>query len=179
VSPDGRGVFVLSANDYLAAFSRDPASGSLTQAGCAEEARTYRACSQARGLRDAHAMAVSSDARSLYVTNGSDNAVLVFGASVAIQSRAARADRRGRIAVRLDCPAARVRGCAGRLKVGTAKARGYRVRAGASRAVRARLGKRLRRTVRKRGRAHVVVRARDSRGLTRATTRRLLVRRAR
>jgi hypothetical protein len=124
-------------------------------------------------------MAVSSDARSLYVTNTSDDAVLVFAASVAITSRAASADRRGRISVRLACPAARVRGCTGRLRVGAARARAYRVRAGASRAVKARLGKRLRRVVRKRGRARVMVAARDSRGLTRPSTRRLLVRRAR
>ena len=176
VSPDGRGVFALSANDYLAAFSRDPASGSLTQTGCAEDQRTYKSCSQARGLRSAGGMAVSSDARSLYVTNGSDNGVLVFAASVAITSRAASVDRRGRFSVRLACPAARVSGCAGRLRAGATSAK-YRVRAGASRAMKARLGKRARRAVRKHGRARVTVRARDSRGLTRASTRRLLVRR--
>ena len=72
-----------------------------------------------------------------------------------------------------------MKGCAGRLRVGATSGRRYRVRAGASRAVKARLGKRLRRVVRKRGRVRVTVAARDSRGLTRATTRRVLVRRAR
>jgi DNA-binding beta-propeller fold protein YncE len=177
VSPDGRGVFVLSANDYLAVFSRDPGSGSLSQTGCAEDQRTYKSCSQARGMRDSRAMAVSSDARSLYVTNGSDNAVLVFAASVAIQSRAASADRRGRFSVRLACPAARVKGCAGRLRVGAKSGRTYRVRAGASKAVKARLAAGQRRVMRRRGRVRVTVSARDSRHLTRASTRRVLLRR--
>jgi DNA-binding beta-propeller fold protein YncE len=176
VSPDGRGVFTLGG-DSLAAFRRDPATGTLTQTGCAEGELSYRSCSETRGLFEVRGMAVSSDARSLYVANQSEGLVAVFAASVAIQSRAARADRRGRIAVRLGCPAARVNGCAGRVKVGAAKARAYRLRAGKARAVRARLGKAQRRVLRKRGRAHVTVRARDSRGLTRATTRRVLVRR--
>ena len=43
--------------------------------------------------------------------------------------------------------------------------------------MKARLAKRLRRVVRKRGRVRVTVAARDSRRLTRASTRRLLLRR--
>jgi DNA-binding beta-propeller fold protein YncE len=175
VSPDGRGVFTIGG-DTLAAFQRDPASGALTETGCAEGVLSYKSCSETRGLFEGRGLAVSGDARSLYVANASEDLVAVFAASVAIQSRAARADRRGRIAVRLGCPAARVRGCAGRLKVGAAKARAYRLRAGAGRAVKARLARRARRAVRRHGRARITVRARDSRGLTRATKRRLLVR---
>ena len=178
VSSDGRGVFAVGG-DSLAAFRRDPGSGRVTQTGCAEAERSYKSCSETRNAFEPRGIAASSDARSLYVTSDSDNAVSVFGAAVAVQSRAATADRRGRFRVRLACPAARVSGCAGRLRVGAAKARAYRVRAGARRAVKARLGKRLRRVVRKRGRARVIVAARDSRGLMRASTRRLLVRRAR
>ncbi len=177
VSPDGRGVFTIGGGDYLAAFRRDPASGTLTQTGCAEAERTYESCTQARALLGGRGLAVSGDARSLYVANAGENAVAVFGAAVAVTSRAAAADRRGRFGVRLACPAARVRGCAGRLRVAAAKARAYRVRAGASRTVRARLPKRLRKVVRKRGRVRVTVAARDTRGLMRATTRRVVVRR--
>jgi DNA-binding beta-propeller fold protein YncE len=177
VTPDGRGVFVLGDEDYLARFGRDPGSGELTQTGCLEGEVSYEECSQARGLFDARGMAVSSDGRSLYVANESVHAVSVFGANVAVASRAVAADRRGRFRVRLACPAARVRGCAGGLRVGAAKTRAYRVRAGASRAVRARLPKRLRRVVRKRGRARVTVAARDSRRLMAPSVRRLLVRR--
>ncbi len=175
VSPDGRGVFTLGG-DSLAAFSRDPASGELTQTGCAEDDLSYKSCSQARGLFDAQGMAVSSDARSLYVANSNDNAVVVFAANVAIQSRAARVDRRGRFSVRLACPAARVRGCAGGLRIGATRTSAYRVRAGASRAVRARLPKSLRRAVRKRGHLRVKVSARDSRRVMRASVRRVLLR---
>ena len=177
VSPDGRGVFVLGDENYLATFGRDPGSGQLTQTGCAEGEVTYQACSQARGLFDARGMAVSSDARSLYVANQSAHAVSVLGANVAVASRAVAADRRGRFRVRLACPAARVRGCAGGLRVGATKTRAYRVRAGASRAVRARLPKRLRRVVRKRGRVRVKVAARDSRRLMAPSVRRVVVRR--
>jgi hypothetical protein len=172
VSPDGRGVFVLGDENYLATFARDPASGELTQSGCVEGEQTYKACAEARGLFDARGMAVSADGRSLYVANQSAHAVSVFGANVAVASRAAAADRRGRFRLRLACPAARVRDCAGRLRVGTAKAGAYRVRAGASRMVRARLPKRLRRVVRKRGRVRVTVSARDSRRLMAASKRR-------
>ena len=177
VSPDGRGVFVLGDENYLASFGRDPGTGQLTQTGCTEGEVTYKACSQARGLFDARGMAVSSDGRSLYVANQSAHAVSVLGANVAVASRAAAADRRGRFRVRLACPAARVRGCAGGLRVGAAKTRAYRVRAGASRAVRARLPKRLRRVVRKRGRVRVTVAARDSRRLMAPSVRRVMVRR--
>ena len=121
-------------------------------------------------------MAVSSDARSLYVANSNENAVAVFAANVAIQSRAARVDRRGRFSVRLACPAARVRGCAGGLRIGTTRTSAYRVRAGASRAVRARLPKPLRRAVRRHGHVRVQVSARDSRRVMRATVRRVLLR---
>jgi len=177
VSSDGRGVFVLGDEGSLATFGRDLASGELTQTGCAEGDVTYKACSEARGLFDARGMAVSSDGRSLYVANQSAHAVSVLSANVAVASRAVAADRRGRFRVRLACPAARVSGCAGGLRVGASKSRAYRVRAGASRTVRARLPKRLRRVVRKRGRVRVTVAARDSRRLMAASKRRVLVRR--
>jgi len=176
VSADGRGVFSVGG-DSLAAFRRDPGSGELTQTGCAEAELSYKSCSEVRNLFEPRGIAASSDARSLYVTHESENAVSVFAAAVAIQSRAASADRRGRFSVKLACPAARVKGCAGRLRVGARSGRKYRVRAGASRSVKARLGKRARRVVRKRGRVRVNVAARDSRGLVSPSTRRLLVRR--
>ena len=176
VSADGRGVFSVGG-DSLAAFRRDPGSGELAQTGCAEAELSYKSCSELRNLFEPRGIAASLDARSLYVTHESENAVSVFAAAVAIQSRAASADRRGRFRVKLACPAARVKGCAGRLRVGARSGRKYRVRTGASRSVKARLGKRARRVVRKRGRVRVTVAARDSRGLVRPSTRRLLVRR--
>ena len=175
VSADGRGVFAVGG-DSLAAFRRDPASGELTQTGCAEADLSYKSCSATRNAFEPRGVAASADARSLYVTSDGENAVSAFAASVAIQSRAARVDRRGRFRVSLACPAARVRGCAGRLRVGS-QASAYRLRAGRSAAVATRLGTHLRRTVRKRGRVRVTVRARDSRHLMSASTRRVLLRR--
>ena len=130
VSSDGRGVFAVGG-DSLAAFRRDPASGELTQTGCAEAELSYKSCSETRNLfepgRDRGVVRRALALRD----QTSENAVAVFAASVAIQSRAASVDRRGRFSVRLACPAARVKGCAGRLRVGATSGRTYRVRAGA------------------------------------------------
>lgn len=176
VAADGRAVFV-AGSDYLAAFQRNPSTGALDQFGCAEDDPTYKSCAQATGVSGASGLAVSSDGRSLYVANDSSHSVAVFAASVAIASRAATVDRRGRFSVRLSCPRARKNACDGRLRVGAARARGYHVRAGAARSVRAQLPKRLRGIVRRRGRVRVTVAARDARRLTRPSTRRVLVRR--
>jgi DNA-binding beta-propeller fold protein YncE len=163
VAADGRAVFVAGA-DYLAAFTRNPSTGALEQFGCAEDEKSYKSCAQANGVSGATGLAVSSDGRSLYVANDSLSSVAVFAASVAIASRAASVDRRGRVSVRLSCPRVRARACDGSLRVGAARARAYHVRAGASRSVRARLPKALRRAVRRRGRVHASVAARDARG---------------
>ena len=101
VSPDGRGVFASSPGDYLAAFERNPATGTIRQFGCAEEERTYRSCTQARNMTSARALAVSGDARSLYVAT--EDGVSVFGASTAIATRVAAVPPR-----RLDPGQARV-----------------------------------------------------------------------
>ena len=179
VSADGRAVFVVGEDDYLAAFQRNPSSGALEQFGCAEDELTYKSCAQANGVTGATGLAVSSDGRSLYVANDSVNAVAVFAASVAIASRAAAIDRSGRFSVRLACPRVRARACDGRLRVGSAKARAYHVRAGATRTLRARLPQGLRKVVRRRGQLRVTLAARDARRLTRPSTRRVLLRGAR
>ena len=79
VSADGRGVFAVGG-DSLAAFRRDPASGELTQTGCAEADLTYKSCSETRNAFEPRGIAASSDARSLYVTSDSENAVSAFAA---------------------------------------------------------------------------------------------------
>jgi 6-phosphogluconolactonase (cycloisomerase 2 family) len=175
VSHDGRAVFVIGS-DSLAAFQRNPSSGSLEQFGCAEEDPTYKSCADTSGLSSPTGLAASSDGRSLYVADSGGDNVAVFAASVAIASHAAAVDRRGRVRVRLSCPRVRARACDGRLRVGASKARAYHVRAGAARSVRARLPKRLRRMVRRHGRVRVTVAAQDARHLTRASTRRVLLR---
>ena len=123
VAADGGAVFTSSPGDYLSAFQRDSA-GRLEQFGCAEEERTYRACSQARNLVGAVAVAASADGANLYVVTRAGVAVL--GASVAIASRSAVVGRRGAVRVKLACPKARRGACAGRVS----RAR-YRIAAGA------------------------------------------------
>lgn len=179
VSPDGRGVFVSSPGDYLAAFERNLTSGALRQFGCAEEDRTYRSCTQARNMNDAHALAVSGDARNLYVAT--DDGISLFAASTAIASRSSAVRRNGTIRVRLACPVARARACSGRLMVTQprrgSRARHFSVRRGRVDAVTLRLSTRLRRMARHHRRVHVTVLARDAQHRTRPAQRRLLLRR--
>src|SRR4051794_19525471 len=79
VSPDGRNVYVSSA-DGLAIFDRDQQGGGLTQkagtAGCItrtgiQRGATRRApgCARARGLLQTSSVTVSPDGRSVYVTS--------------------------------------------------------------------------------------------------------------
>jgi 6-phosphogluconolactonase (cycloisomerase 2 family) len=176
VSPDGRGVFALSSGDYLAAFQRDPATGKLQQFGCAEEQQTYRSCAQSRNLDSGNALAVTNDARNLYV--GTSSGVSVFAAAAAVTTRAAVL-RDGAVRLRLACPAARARACAGRVGVARSgsSVRHYRVGRGHSARVVLRLSRTLRRAVARHRRVHVTVFARERGGRTHASTRRLTVRR--
>jgi len=76
------------------------------------------------------------------------------GANVRIRSSKVRADRRGRIAVRLTCPASlKDLGCVGSLQLTGAKPgplADYSLRAGQTRKISARLSRRDRKRVRKR-----------------------------
>jgi DNA-binding beta-propeller fold protein YncE len=173
ISADGRGVFAASDGE-LAAFSRDPGSGKLTQFGCAESELSYKSCAPARGIDSPVALAASPDARNLYVASGAD-AVAVFGASVAISARA-RAARSGRVRVRLTCPAARAEGCRGRLSAGM-RSRSFRLRGGRSARVALRLTVRARNTLRHHDHARLTVVARDARVPFGRVERRVLVRR--
>ena len=139
VSADGRGVFAASDEDYLAAFSRSD-SGVLSEFGCAEVERSYKACAQARGTESAIAVAASPDARNLYVIAGSDT-LAIFAATVAITR--ARVVGRATARVVLSCPPARREGCRGRVSaVGARGSRFFAVRPGRSTAVRLRVKRR-------------------------------------
>ena len=87
---------------------------------------TFSLCIDGRAISGATGLAVSEDARNLYVANPVQDAVAVFGAAPAITARAVR-ERRGRaVRVRVLCPAARAAGCDGRLQARVA-VRGHRV----------------------------------------------------
>jgi sugar lactone lactonase YvrE len=68
VSPGGANVYVVGASS-VATFTRDPASGAMTQAsgvdGCVSEDASGP-CADGRGLAGGYAVAVSPDARSVY-----------------------------------------------------------------------------------------------------------------
>ena len=172
-SADGRAVF--TSGDFVAAFLRDPATGRLTEFGCSPAASIHPTCTGDRGIGSGVALAASADARSLYVVSR-DNAIGAYGASVAIASRRVKADRRGAIRVRVQCPRARREGCRGRLTA-AARRRGpaFTAKAGSSALVRVPLPARTRRELARHTRAQLSVTVRDRSGRLRATRRTLTV----
>jgi len=77
VSPDGKSVYVASLTTQgVARFNRGTTAGGLTQpagaAGCISEFGFQGPCADGHGLRGAHAVAVSADGKSVYVTSASN-----------------------------------------------------------------------------------------------------------
>jgi len=70
ISADGRLAFVASSgSSALAWFTRDPASGALTPAGCVKDFPRADRCSPAPPLRGASAVAASPDGADVYVAS--------------------------------------------------------------------------------------------------------------
>jgi 6-phosphogluconolactonase (cycloisomerase 2 family) len=183
VSADGNAVYVVSPDDYLAAFRRFASSGRLEQFACAEDVVSHNGCVETRGISGATGLAPSRDGRNLYLANPGGDLLAVFAATVAIGTRTAALRSDGSIRLRLGCPKARRGGCAGRLttrltsrrRVDPGRGR-YRLRAGKSALVKLRLAQPARRRVGARGRAVLEVVARERRGDVRRTARRIVVR---
>ncbi len=178
VSADGRTVFA-GGLDTITSYRRDPDTGRLTQLGCAEEDQSSESCLEVRATLGVNALAATSDGRNIYVTSDAESAVAVLGAAVTVLSTALRADRGGRVRVRLHCPAARVRPCGGAVRIGRGPARAYRLRRGSQAVVRVRMAHRALRRLERRGRARLSVRASDRTRALRDTRRRVVVRAAR
>jgi DNA-binding beta-propeller fold protein YncE len=178
VSADGRTVFA-GGLDTITSYRRDPDTGRLTQLGCAEEDQSSELCLEVRATLGVNALAATADGRNVYVTADAESAVAVLGAAVTILSGALRADRAGRVRVRLHCPAARVRPCAGAVRIGRGPARAYRLHRGSRTVVRVRMARRALRRLERRGRARLGVRASDRTRTLRDTRRRVVVRAAR
>ncbi len=178
-STDGNAIFV--SGDSLAAFQRDPLTGNLRQFACAQSYRTYKSCTEARGLGSAVALAPSPDGRNLYVTASGTGAVSTFGAVTAVTARSAKVARDGTAAVRLACPAARTQACAGRIAVAARRrhARGnvFRLAPGRAARVRVTVPRHVRRSLSRRRSARVMLVVRDARRATRLTGRRVTLRR--
>lgn len=83
VSPDGRNVYVASQiSDAVAAFSRDPRTGALTQLpgtdGCVSETGSGGQCEDGKALDGANAVTVSPDGKNAYVASFNSRAVAAF-----------------------------------------------------------------------------------------------------
>jgi uncharacterized repeat protein (TIGR01451 family) len=78
VSPDGKSVYEVLNDDELAEFTRDAASGALTEQACVSQASPAGCTSGAVGMASPTAVAVSADGKDVYVTGGADGAVAEF-----------------------------------------------------------------------------------------------------
>jgi DNA-binding beta-propeller fold protein YncE len=178
-SADGRAVFATGGGT-MAAFQRDPLTGSLTQFACAERYRTYKSCTSARGLSSASGIAASPDARNLYVTDAIGS-LSTFGAVTAVAARTAKLARDGTATVRLACPAARSSDCDGRIAVAQrrrhAKGHRYLLAPGQAAGFRVTVPQRVRREVRRHRSARVMLVLRHSGRTARLSGRRITLRR--
>jgi DNA-binding beta-propeller fold protein YncE len=78
ISPDGLSVYTASASsDGIAALSRDPATGALTQpedrTGCISQGASPRRCVGGRGLDEVWGVAISPNGRNVYAVSSKVN----------------------------------------------------------------------------------------------------------
>jgi DNA-binding beta-propeller fold protein YncE len=79
ISPDGGSVYATSGqSDAVVSFSRDPATGGLTQTGCISESGTGGDCQDGRALIGAAGVAASPDGNSVYVASGGSDELAIF-----------------------------------------------------------------------------------------------------
>ena len=83
VSPDGKSVYVASIGDHaVARFNRNTTTGAISQpagaAGCISDYNPYVDCAAGHGLYGAFDVAVSPDAKSVYVASSDSDAVARF-----------------------------------------------------------------------------------------------------
>ena len=83
VSPDGDHVYAASmGSDAVAAFSRDPSTGALTQltgrSGCVSQTGSGGSCTDGKALDRARSVAISPDGSSVYIAAEASDAVAVF-----------------------------------------------------------------------------------------------------
>ncbi len=123
VSGDGSSVYAIG-NGAAAIFSRDAATGQLSEASCAvnEDPR----CTSFPPLEGVTDAAVSPDGRQVYVVAFGTNAVRVFGIGAAVTNGHAATTRAGTARVRVACPSGLRRACSGRVQLTRTVARAAR-----------------------------------------------------
>jgi DNA-binding beta-propeller fold protein YncE len=124
VSPDGSTVYSVG-DSALAVFSRDAATGRLTEASCAVDMDSR--CSTFPALAGVSGAAVSPDGRNVYVTASQTNGVFALGPGATAAATQAIVGRGGRALVAVACPATMRTACAG--TVGLARVTGASRRA--------------------------------------------------
>lgn len=107
---EGTSLYVFGHNSAVT-FSRDPATGRLSEVSCAASADTR--CASLAALQEVSAAAASPDGRNVYVVAGDTVVALGIGAAVTSPTAAASSDGLARISV--ACPRAMKRACRGRL----------------------------------------------------------------
>ncbi len=131
VSGDGSSVYAIGSGS-AAIFSRDAATGKLTETSCAvdEDSR----CTSLPSLQGVSGAAVSPDGREVYVVADKSDAVMVFGIGAAVTTGETAATRAGTARVRVVCPVGLRHACSGRVDLTrtvagtTRRRRGHRAR---------------------------------------------------
>ncbi len=112
VSGDGSSVYAIGSGS-AAIFSRDAATGKLTETSCAAEEDSR--CTSLPSLQGVSGAAVSPDGREVYVAAAKSDAVMAFGIGAAVTTGQAAATRAGTARVRVVCPAGLRHACSGRV----------------------------------------------------------------
>jgi DNA-binding beta-propeller fold protein YncE len=110
VSGDGSSVYAIG-NGSAVIFSRDPASGKLTERSCANNDDSR--CTSMPQLDGIDGAALSSDGREVYVTARGSGEVMVFGVGAAVTTSQASATSAGLARVSVACPRDLSTSCAG------------------------------------------------------------------
>jgi DNA-binding beta-propeller fold protein YncE len=125
VSGDGSAVYAIGSGS-AAIFSRDAATGKLTEASCA--ASEDNRCTSLPSLEGVEGAAVSTDGREVYVAASGSDAVMVFGLGAAVSTGHTSATRAGIARLHVDCPRSLRSACVGRLELTRLeRARGHAV----------------------------------------------------
>jgi DNA-binding beta-propeller fold protein YncE len=110
VSGDGSAVYAIG-NGSAAIFSRNPSTGKLTEASCAETEDSR--CTSMPSLSGVNDAAVSPDGREVYVTASNSGQLMVFGVGAAVTTAHTSATTAGVARVGVACPRGLRRSCRG------------------------------------------------------------------